>query len=218
MGFTEPWDNTFPPDTQAIKLGAQDIRSTKVDVQERLAAFAVGLLASRPTPEAGFGSSGFGVQYFASDTGQLFQWNGVAWVLISVNKNFIDPTVQTQTNQAVGTVLNAVTIPANLIQRSSSVEVSGVLSTTSSQISVNFGAAGIVANVLGTNVATFKVVILIDSSGVQNCFQIGLGSINSFGLVQNLNQDVTMPIAVTSKVNHSTGTCTSGGLLVKVRF
>lgn len=77
--FTNAWDNTFPPDTQAANLLGQDIRNFKTDVQQRFALLS-GTLANRPANmDATFGGAGFGTLYFATDTSQIFQWNGAAW-------------------------------------------------------------------------------------------------------------------------------------------
>lgn len=81
------WDITFPPDTQLANLLGQDIRNLTKNVMERLSALS-GTLANRPTPEATgaaatWGGTGFGFIYFATDTNQVFQWSGTAWVDIT---------------------------------------------------------------------------------------------------------------------------------------
>jgi hypothetical protein len=83
--FTNVWDTTFPPDTQAANLLGQDLRNFRTDIMQRMSLLS-GLFANRPTPEivnAVWGGAGFGLVYFSTDTGQLFQWNGAAWVDIS---------------------------------------------------------------------------------------------------------------------------------------
>src|SRR6266403_2044854 len=80
--FTNAWDVTFPPDTQLANLLGQDLRNFRTDVMQRLSLLS-GTLANRPTPEilnATWGGAGFGLLYFATDTSQIFQWNGAAWV------------------------------------------------------------------------------------------------------------------------------------------
>ena len=71
------WDNTFPPDTQLANQLGQDLRSFRLDTQQRLQL--VGTLANRPTPDAGFGHPGIGMLYVAYDTGQFFRWDGATW-------------------------------------------------------------------------------------------------------------------------------------------
>lgn len=81
MGYTDTWDEAFPPDTQPARLLGQDIRSFKSEIRERLGTFLSDVLANRPTPEAIWA----GLVFFATDTGQLFRWSGSAWVLLGVN-------------------------------------------------------------------------------------------------------------------------------------
>jgi hypothetical protein len=83
--FDNAWDITTPPDTQAANQLGLDIRNLKDDIMQRLSLLS-GIFANRPTPEtvnAVWGGSGFGLLYFATDTGQIFQWNGAAWVQVS---------------------------------------------------------------------------------------------------------------------------------------
>jgi hypothetical protein len=75
MAFTNVWDNTFPPDTQAANQLGADLRNFRTDVQQRMAAIS-GLEADKPAFEAGFA----GVLYFATDTGKIFRWNGASWL------------------------------------------------------------------------------------------------------------------------------------------
>lgn len=82
--YTDVWDVTAPLDTQAANQGAADFRATKLDVMQRIASFGAGLLASRPTPETTSGTADWtGVMYWATDTHQVFRWNGTAWIDIS---------------------------------------------------------------------------------------------------------------------------------------
>lgn len=97
---TNTWDITQPPDTQLLSQGALDLRNVHVDVMQRMAQLS-GTLANRPAPEtvnATWGGSGFGLTYFATDTKQIFQWTGAAWVelgysLPSVGVGVFSPSV-----------------------------------------------------------------------------------------------------------------------------
>lgn len=83
--FDHVWDITTPPDTQAANLLGQDIRNLKDDIMQRISLLA-GTFANRPTPEtvnATWGGVGFGLLYFATDTGVIYQWNGAAWVQVN---------------------------------------------------------------------------------------------------------------------------------------
>lgn len=94
MPYTNAWDETQPPDTQYAKLLGQDLRSLKTDIRERLSLLS-GHLSDRPTPEASFTASPTGgLLFFATDTGQAFNWNGSAW--IEVTRNLLDRLVDSQ--------------------------------------------------------------------------------------------------------------------------
>jgi hypothetical protein len=81
--FDRALDETFPPDTQLGNLLGADIRNLKTDIRERLALLS-GILANRPSNmDAAFGGAGYGILYFATDTSQVFQWSGAAWVDVS---------------------------------------------------------------------------------------------------------------------------------------
>lgn len=122
--YAELWDITQPPDTQLANLLGQDIRNLKNDIMQRFSLLS-GLLANQPTPDtvnATWGGSGFGILYFATDTSQIFQWNGSDWVDISgsflnLGYMFLGSSV-TQVSVADTTVLTPlqnISIPANYI-------------------------------------------------------------------------------------------------------
>lgn len=80
MAFTNIYDVTFPPDTQLANLLGQDLRNLALNVQQRMAAIS-GLAANLPA----IGSDAqplnwTGLLYFTTDTSQVFQWSGTAWV------------------------------------------------------------------------------------------------------------------------------------------
>src|SRR6266403_3416093 len=91
--FTNVYDITFPPDTQLANLLGQDLRNLRVDLMQRMSLIS-GILVNRPTPEivnATWGGAGYGLLYFSTDTSQVFQWSGVAWV--DVTASLITPGV-----------------------------------------------------------------------------------------------------------------------------
>jgi hypothetical protein len=86
MAYTNVWTTGAPLDTQAANQGAVDFRATKLDVMQRISSFGAGLLANRPTPEATSGTADWtGVMYWATDTSQVFRWNGTSWDDISLD-------------------------------------------------------------------------------------------------------------------------------------
>lgn len=83
--FTNVWDTTFPPDTQAANQLGLDLRNFRTDVMQRMSLLS-GTFANRPTPEianAVWGGAGFGLLYFSTDTSQVFQWSGAVWTDIT---------------------------------------------------------------------------------------------------------------------------------------
>lgn len=118
MAFSRTWDNTFPPDSQPANLLGQDIRNTKIDIQERMSAIS-GLDASKPSFEASFA----GVLFFATDTGLVYQWSGATWVQVNVGGGFATYSNTTQVVQSVIGDGIVQAIPANAIQVGSYFEV-----------------------------------------------------------------------------------------------
>jgi len=117
--FDHAWDITTPPDTQPANLGGADFRNLKDDVMQRMSLLS-GTLTNRPTPEmvnATWGGAGFGLIYFATDTGQMFQWSGAAWVVLSNSflgvTKFSDLTQANFSNPAISTAINTVTVPGS---------------------------------------------------------------------------------------------------------
>jgi hypothetical protein len=129
--FDHVWDITQPPDTQLANLLGQDIRNLKDDVMQRFSLIS-GVIANRPTPEtvnATWGGSGYGLLYFSTDTGQIFQWNGSAWVDVSSSffgsassvRRFSDTTsysYSSGTNTTTG-----ITVPAGVIVAGSQIQI-----------------------------------------------------------------------------------------------
>ena len=115
--YDHAWDITQPPDTQVANLLGQDSRNLKDDIMQRMSLLS-GTLANRPTPEtvnATWGGSGFGLIYLATDTNQIFQWNGTSWVVIAglSTQRYSDLTTYTTSNASITTT--GITIPANTL-------------------------------------------------------------------------------------------------------
>jgi hypothetical protein len=118
--FTNVWDITFPADTQAANLLGQDLRNFRTDVMQRLSLLS-GTLANRPTPEtvnATWGGANFGLIYLATDTSQIFQWNGAVWVDITYNIRgplLADSTAHVQTGTTTEDTIYTANVPANYL-------------------------------------------------------------------------------------------------------
>ena len=84
MPFTNVFDNTFPPDTQAANLLGQDIRMLKLDLQQRMAVIS-GVDASKPNFAGDLQPAAWnGILFFAVDTGKIYQFNNPAWSDVTV--------------------------------------------------------------------------------------------------------------------------------------
>lgn len=157
--FTDVWDITTPPDTQLANLLGQDIRNLKNDIMQRMSLLS-GTLANRPTPEtvnATWGGSGYGLIYLATDTKQLFQWNGASWTDISNTLPVTTPAGNLfnsggQIIQAADVTLDTIwtyTLPANTLGATNGVEVefnTGTGVTVNGTIKVVIGGVTVVTN------------------------------------------------------------------------
>jgi hypothetical protein len=118
---TNVWDITQPQDTELANLLGQNLRDLKNDIMQRMALLS-GVLASRPTPEtvnATWGGAGFGLIFISTDTNQIFQWNGAAWVDItgSISGSLLDAQANKALIAGTGVALQMYnyTLPANSI-------------------------------------------------------------------------------------------------------
>lgn len=98
--FNEILDPTYPPDTQQANQLGLDIRSFKTDVIQRVALLS-GTFANRPTPDSGWGGTGYGWLYFTTDTNKVYQWNGASWV--DVSSSFLGSFVVSRTTLIAST-------------------------------------------------------------------------------------------------------------------
>lgn len=137
--FDRAWDETFPPDTQLANLLGQDIRNFKTDIRERLSLLS-GTFANRPSNmDAIYGGAGFGILYFSTDTQQLFQWNGAAWVQIPFTGSVVASVNLTAQAAAIATT----TLYA--------VPTSGIYRVSADSIITQVGTGGIISMVIGWN-------------------------------------------------------------------
>jgi hypothetical protein len=211
--FDRAWDETFPPDSQQANLLGQDIRNFKTDIRERLALLS-GTLANRPANmDAIYGAAAFGIPYFATDTGQVFQWNGAAWVVTSLGQiKLVNATPVTIVNPVAVTDGLSVTIPAGLLQINSVVTIVAgchISSMTPASViwSLYFGA-GFTPSILG---GTFFAAPN-DSGVVANLIMTGATTqiAYAFGFISNnllggrstgLNQTIANLVTIHSAVN-----------------
>jgi hypothetical protein len=132
--FDEAWDITQPPDTQPANQLGLDIRNLKNDIMQRMSLLS-GILANRPTPEtvnATWGGSGFGIIYIATDTSQVFQWNGTSWTDITssfvgsgggLSTTLIDFSVVDAANTSSNVTGNSITVPSGKVAAGTVIEI-----------------------------------------------------------------------------------------------
>lgn len=219
MPFTNVWDTTTPPDTQAANLLGQDIRNLKVDTMQRMAAIS-GPFASRPVPET-VNANWTGLLYFSTDTNQIFQWNGAAWILITIGAQvFKTTTLGTNATAVLGSTINQISIPANTLQVGSIVDLATAWNAIGGVVTANllFGAAlgGNLVGVTFNNGHTVyvRVRLTIVSIGVAGSGIQQVETIDTSGSVQIQSVvaipgpfNTTVPLLLASALS-------SGGTLV----
>jgi hypothetical protein len=85
MGFTNTYDVTYPADTQLANLLGSDLRALALNVQQRMAAIS-GLDANKPNFAGDAQPANWmGILYFATDTGQAYQFNGTTWTAVTTD-------------------------------------------------------------------------------------------------------------------------------------
>jgi hypothetical protein len=83
MAFSNIYDVTQPPDTQLANLLGLDLRNLALNVQQRMAAISGTFSAQPPIGSDAQPLNWTGLLYFCTDTGQILQWSGSAWVDIT---------------------------------------------------------------------------------------------------------------------------------------
>lgn len=125
-------------DTELANLLGQNLRDLKLDIMQRMGGFGAGLLANRPTPDSGADANFTGVTYWATDTGQFFNWTGSAWIDITPSfgglnaQHALDPTAVTVSAPASQTTLNTVTLtgfPTSSPPHSFRIDIRGCINT-----------------------------------------------------------------------------------------
>lgn len=126
MAFTNIWDNTFPADTQLANLLGQDLRSFRLDTQQRMASMS-GLDAAKPNFAGDAQPANWnGILFFATDTGKIYKFANPAWT--DITSNFYNGGVNrysqnsTSTN-AAGQNLFSVTIPVGVLKIGSVIHI-----------------------------------------------------------------------------------------------
>jgi hypothetical protein len=166
MAWTDTWDDTLPLDSSAASLLGADLRSLKLDIQQRMGAIT-GTSTSLPP----FGSDAqpinwTGVVCFATDNGHVYRWSGSAWVDITstffapqVQSVFVDGAVHTATENGTPTVMSNVTIPMGVLAIGNKITVKARVSCNgaqSGQLLLQIGGVNLLnQNIFATLAANF---------------------------------------------------------------
>jgi hypothetical protein len=229
--FTDVWDTTQPPDTQPANQLGLDIRNLKTDIMQRMSLLS-GLLSNRPTPEtvnATWGGSGFGLIYIATDTNQIYQWNGSSWVTIASGltiKNFVDSTLHTPSSGD----LSSVTIPGGTIGLGSIIEVIGSITHSTGSGNVDSLKVGPFLNVLSVNTSAatsgtvFRATMYADTTNTllfqgeshnQTLSVMNGAGFNAVGVTKFALLNFANPLVI--KTNTDGGSPSGNFLMVSVR-
>lgn len=218
MPISNVFDNTFPPDTQQANQLGVDIRTFKLDIQQRLGAIS-DILANRWNPGADVQPTQWtGVLFFATDTQQVFRWSGAAWVDVSTSfstvSHLTDLVVHTLSGSGVG---SSVVIPANFLQIGSVVDITArvaCISYTSGtpNFYLSIGSALFLVTASPVNTAIETFTFNASFSVVSAASEVGYGvwdrQVQSSGLVNKVRQyNGTDPIsgAITISTNAGIG-------------
>jgi hypothetical protein len=201
--FTDVWDITAPPDTQLANLLGQDIRNLKLDVMQRLSLLS-GTLANRPAPEianATWGGAGFGLLYFATDTGQIFQWSGAAW-----------------TDVTTSILRGLVVAKVDLLAQQANIAPTLLFTPTASGFFRVSGSVILTQNAVSSNLPQLQIIYTDPDSSVQKT--VGISTLNNNNVVGEMgSQDVsaiaapgnTIYAKVGVAINYQTINYNSGG-------
>ncbi len=216
--FDRAWDETFPPDTQAANLLGQDIRNFKTDIRERLSLLS-GTFANRPSNmDAIYGGASFGVLYFSTDTKQIFQWSGAAWVDVTssfaFSLRFSDTTITLADNPT--TVLKSVTIPAGTLRVGSAVtlfcKLSQPIGPTVKTVNLNFGATSLGSITPGVgNGGVINASLVVSGASAEEAAGFSItnvvgGGASSFSRLSSPTENIANAINVQLLLNDGTGT------------
>jgi hypothetical protein len=207
MAYTDVWDVTQPLDTQAANQGAVDFRATKLDVMQRISSFGAGLLANRPTPEATSGTANWtGVMYWATDTSQVFRWNGTLWDDISLNIPSGIAVALATTGASVNVSLAAPPTANQILTATDAIHATWQTPTFTTPTTLASALAAIVPTTilltgtgLGNYTTTNTSYVKVDATNLQQIVTIPIGwklSIIANGTFYEKDQDAFYSVAI----------------------
>lgn len=225
MAFTNVYDATLPADTSLANALGDVIRKFKGDIAERLEAAGGGPIANRETPEALFGNANTGILFLATDEGITYQWDGTAWNTVGVSKVFSNTTAVTIVNPSVETDGLLISLPANILQIGSLVEMVAHISMESSVdlrdqgIRVGDNTVSFVGGGLITASLYLRAELIVTGTNTQQSVGHGVNGTSSlFSSTGNLilAEDITSVITIKTISDSGNLTSVHRTLIVKV--
>ena len=225
MAFTNPYDATLPSDTALANTLGNVIREFKGDIAERLEAAGGGPIASRETPEALFGNANTGILFLATDEGITYQWDGTAWGIVKSSRVFRNTAAVAVNNPSSETDGIVISLPSNILQVGSLVEISAFISLISAGMTnsqrIKFGAF-IASSVEGGTIGSdlyLRAEVIVTGTNTQKSVGHGVNGTGDFfsstGFLGH-TEDITTSIIVKTTSVGTVGSYTHQFLIVKV--
>lgn len=215
MAFSNVWDTTQPPDTQPANQLGLDLRNLKTDIMQRMGAIS-GLLVNRPVPET-VNADWTGLLYFATDTGQVFQWSNIAaaWtdITIAFGTGVIARNFGTfiHTGDSTEDVIYTFPIAAGLLGTNGAIRLRVALATGAlsggCSIRVKLGGVNVFVTSTAISNQTHILDILLSNRGnpavqvITGTFFIGLTAAQSATFTTAINTANAQQLTVTAQSN-----------------
>jgi hypothetical protein len=235
MGFTNIWDDTFPPDTQLANLLGLDLRNLRLDTQQRMAAIS-GLDANKPNFGGDTQAANWsGILYFATDTGKIYQFNYPSWtdvtvqLLSSINNVLYVSGVPVSYNSFQNNPQTIWTIPSlalnakSVIRINFSISIIAPASMDSTTIFLSIFGQGLILNSIfnsnPTDVINYEVIIWNRGSTNSQFIESNSYSTNSYIPSADGNQTTTANTGVPGNILIQASTSNAfGGTPPNYRF
>lgn len=235
--FTNVWSDQNPPNTEAVSLGASEMRKIRVDVEQRLAQALCGTSANLPTAlEANFtNGSGSGMPYYATDLHKLYQLTSAGqYTEEAVLGHWLIDTSVNSFPSGGGT-LNTVTIPSGFLTAPPYfIEIDAyILSATNGSggapphlwtASILFGGSAVSAysseSPFGSQTEYYlQALVYVQTTSSQT--SIAIPNVTQVDQLYNAPQALTVnttgAVAITSAVSQYANNSQGGWLSVKIR-
>jgi len=182
MAFTNIWDDTFPADTELANLIGANLRQLRLDIQQRMAVIS-GLSTSMPAFASDAQPGNWtGVLFFATDNGNIYQFNGTTWN--NVTADFLPTTPQLFLGY-YGSLFTSITNFLSFSGLPSSTEVD------TQQVMVGSGVFNnLFVRISGTQPSSGSLVITLRNNGNSQALQVIIPAGSTAGTFSNTSAQV----------------------------